>query len=383
MQLSGMVQMLATEKPFLVFGKPDITEREEEAVLKVLRSGWLGNGPVSKELEAAFASHLSRQDNLKAVAVNSCTMGLFLCLKEAGITVGDEVITTPLTFAATVNAILMTGATPVFADVDESGCIDPVEVAVKTTKKTKAVIPVHLAGVPCDMDGIMAFALERGLTVIEDAAHGFGGWYQGHPLGTIGNYGVFSFYPTKNLASGDGGMIVTRIPGAEGVMRLMASQGVSASSWDRYGSDPVKDYQVTMVGFKGLMTDVHAAIALTQLKRWTEIKRKRDAVWDIYEDAFGKKETGHSRHLFTIQSDNRDGLRDALKTQAIGTGVHYRPLHLEPGYSFLGYKPLDFPMAERIGERTLSLPVSPTMTKEDAVRVVQAVKKLKGEDHGI
>ncbi len=371
-----------TETPFLVFGKPDITDAEEQAVLRVLRSGWLGNGPVSKELEAAFASHLSRQDNLKAVAVNSCTMGLFLCLKEAGIKSGDEVITTPLTFAATVNAILMTGATPVFADVNESGCIDPIEIAVKTTKKTQAIIPVHLAGVPCDMDGIMEFALARGLTVIEDAAHAFGGWYGGHPLGTIGHYGVFSFYPTKNLASGDGGMVVTRIPGADEIMRLMASQGVSASSWDRYGSDPVKDYYVRMVGFKGLLTDVHAAIVLAQLNRWLELKKKRDVVWSVYEAAFGKKETGHSRHLFTIQSDNRDGLREALKAQAIGTGVHYRPLHLEPGYSFLGYKPLDFPVAEMIGEKTLSLPVSPTMTREDAVRVVQAVQRLKGEKHG-
>lgn len=374
---------MTLERPFLLFGKPDIGELEEEFVLRVLRSGWLGNGPVCKELEKLFSKAVSRFHEFKAVAVNSCTMGLFLALKASGIKAGDHVVTTPLTFAATVNAILMAGAKPVFADVNDSGCIDPIEVSEKITPKTQAMIPVHLAGVPCDMDSLVSIGKNMGFTVIEDCAHGIGGTYKGYELGTLGDYGVFSFYPTKNIASGDGGMVVSRNQGGIDAIRLLASQGVSASAWERYGASPVKDYEVSVPGFKGLMSDVHAAIALAQVHRWKELSDKRNTVWQVYEDAFGKKEDGHAKHLFSLRFKNRDQIRTALKEKGIGTGVHYRPLHLEPAYASLGYRMGDFPIAEKIGEETLSLPVSPTMSKEDAEFVVQSVKEIGEGNRGV
>lgn len=364
-------------EPFIVFGKPDITEKEEKAVINVLRSGWLGNGPVTKELEREFVGHFGIM-NLNAIAVNSCTMGLFLCLKSEGIGEGDEVITTPLTFAATVNAILMTGAKPVFVDVDETGSINPKGILNSVTKKTRAIIPVHLWGVPCGMDSIMSIAAKKHLIVIEDAAHAFGGKHFSSPLGTIGHYGVFSFYPTKNIACGDGGMILTSMKDRADKIRVMASQGLSDSAFMRYGKGKVKDYSVELVGFKGLMNDIQSAIVLEQLKRWDYINAYRTCVWDIYSSVFLESYwnniVGHSKHLFTVRVKNRDKFREDLYKKGIGTGIHYKPLHLEPAYKFLKYKKGDFINAEKIGETVVSLPVSSVMSGDDARRVVKSVE---------
>src|SRR4029077_4951618 len=187
-----------TKRPFIVFGKPDLSEKEENAVLKVLRSGWLGSGPITKKFEKEFEAHLGF--GAHCVAVSSCTVGIYLCLKAENIGFGDFVITSPLTFTATVNAILATGAQPVFCDVDDEGCLDISKLKLKDSvniSRIKAIIPVHLGGQPCQMKAIMRFAKNTDMVVIEDAAHGFGGHYQGQTLGTIGDYGVFSFYPTK------------------------------------------------------------------------------------------------------------------------------------------------------------------------------------------
>lgn len=363
-----------TLSKFLVVGKPDISEQEIEAVSRVLRSGWIGNGEVSRNFEDEFSKFLM-VDSGNAIAVNSCTTGLVLSLKAFGIKKGDEVITSPLTFAATVNAILLVGAKPVFVDVDYTGCIDFNLIEDAITPKTKAIIPVHLEGAPCNMTQIVDIAEKNNLAVIEDAAHAFGGTHVGKHLGTIGDCGVFSFYPTKNLASCDGGMVISKHKEVSEKIRLMASQGLTASAWDRYGNSKVKDYFVEVQGMKGLMNDVTAAIALTQLRRWPKLKEKRDAVWDLYESVYGPKIAGHSHHLYTIRVRNRKELREELYSRGVGTGIHYNSLHLEPAYSEFVKKNQKFPMAEKIGSHTLTLPLSPTMTMDDGEYVIKSVKE--------
>lgn len=359
---------------FLAVAKPDLTSAEERSVLEVMRSGWLGNGKVAAQLEEEF-SHLFGSKG--AVAVNSCTMGLMLCLKAEGIGVGDEVIVSPLTFAATVNAILAVGAKPVFCEVDETGCMDSMEAETKITDKTKAIIAVHLHGSPCNMASLKFVSAENGLILIEDAAHAFGGNFLGIPLGTVGDYGVFSFYPTKNLASGDGGIVIGKDKSKLDYIRLLASQGVTSSAWERYGPDSPKEYSVEVAGFKGLMPDIMAAIALSQFHRKEELKEKRLVVWSVYENSFGKKILGHSRHIYDIRVKERERIRKFLHDRGIGTGIHYKALHLEKAYSEFKDTLI---RAERIGSQTLSLPLSPTMTKEDAEFVCKNVyEALKGD----
>lgn len=366
--------MIQTENKFLVCGKPDIGPSEEKAVIDVLRSGWLGYGSVAKDLEKEFAFSIHVDES---IAVGSATIGLILALKASGIGPGDRVITSPLTFAATVNAILAVGATPVFADVKLDGTIDPFKIVF--TEKTKAVIPVHLWGIPCDLDKIIPQAREHKAVVIEDAAHAYGGFFWGRQLGTLGDFGVFSFYPTKNLASCDGGMVVGENKKALERIRLMAAQGLGDGAWARYSSKPVKEYEVASVGLKGLMNDVSAAIAREQLHRWNELRRKREAIFTIYEEAFGLRHPESSQHIYEIRVPNRDHIRHELFKRGIGTGVHYNPLHLEPAYSFLGHKRGDFPVTEKIGAETMTLPISTTMTESDANRVVEAIKEIRGE----
>lgn len=371
--------MKSLKEEFLVIGKPDISEQEEKSVTDVLRSGWLGYGRVAKMFEKEFSEFLHVKN---AIAVNSCTMGLMLALRAENIGQGDEVITTPLTFAATVNAILATGAKPVFVDVKEDGTLDADEIirSIALSKRTKAIIPVHIWGTPCEMNEITKIARMFKWVVIEDAAHAFGGDICETPLGCCSDYGVFSFYPTKNITSGDGGMIVTWHDDKAKKIRTMAAQGMSAGAWKRYQPGPVINYEVTSEGYKGLMNDISASIGLTQLRRWPELKEKREKVFKIYENSFGKMKRGHSQHLYEIRVDNRTEFRNKLYKLNIGTGVHYNPLHLEPAYRFLGYKKGDFPIAEKIGYQTVSLPLSSTMTEEDAFRVVEAVRSVWNQE---
>lgn len=372
------------EPEFLVFGKPSITEDEIQAVTDVLRSGWIGTGRITRELEEVFAAHLGIG---YAVAVNSCTMGLMLSLVVSNIGQGKEVITSPLTFAATINAILAVGATPKFVDVDPHGNLDPEKIRFAVTENTKGIIPIHYCGAPCDMGRILANARQFDLKVIEDAAHAFGGNYVDishgdkpsfpRPLGTLGDFGCFSFYATKNITCAEGGMIVTRKGDLAERMRILANQGQSAGAWGRYTSGPIMPHEISYAGYKGNLPDVLSAMGLAQIRRWPQLAAKRAAIWKIYEDNFGVKEMGHSQHLYTIRVKNRDQFRQKLWEMGIGTGVHYRPLHLEPGYKSLGYKQGDFPQAEKIGEQTVSLPISATMTTDDAQRVVDAVKLIR------
>lgn len=375
---------------FLALNAPDITEAEIQAVVDVLRSGWISTGQVAKNLEQEFAREVGAGH---AVAVSSCTMGMILSMIVLNVGDGTEVITTPLTFAATLNAILAVRARPVLVDVDEHGNLDPEFIRFKLTNQTKAILPVHYLGAAARMQEILHNARNYGLHVIEDAACAFGGEYVAHPnpgeqagrrhkIGTVGDMTVFSLYANKNITGAEGGIITTKRGDLAERMRVVASQGLNTGAWSRYGAGVPQQYEVMHVGQKANLSDVHAAIALTQLRRWAEIRKKRSVIWNIYEDAFGFKEPGHSQHMFTIQVKNRDVFRRRLWEEGIGTGIHYTPLHLEPAYRFLGYKRGDFPMAEKIGDATVSLPISGKMNEEDARRVVEVVKRVREDERG-
>lgn len=361
--------------PFLVFGKPDIGQREIEAVVNVLRSGWLSTGKVVEEFERQFKKMVGGYP----VAVASCSQGIVLSLLSMDLYTDEDasVITTPLTFAATANSIISAGLNPSFVDVDESGQIDSDQIEEAIREDTRAILPVHYTGSSPKMEKILAIARKHNLPVIEDAAHGFGGTYKGKPQGTFGDFGCFSFYPTKNITCGEGGMVVCKTQEMADMVRNLAMQGLTSGAYRRYGSGPIRSYQVERPGIKANLSDIHAAIGLVQLQRWPELREKRAEIWEVYEDAFGRKERGHSQHLFTILHKDRDGLRKHLHNRGIGTGIHFNPLHLEPAFDF-GHMKGQFPNAEKIGAETLSLPVSTTMTVEDARRVVREVKNFGG-----
>lgn len=363
-------------RPYIVFNKPSITQLEIDAVSTVLESGWLSSGAVVKNFEQAFEKFIGYG---YAVATTSCTHALLMALKVLSVGDGAEVITSPLTFAATANAILLAGAKPVFVDVDPSGNLDPEKIRFSVGSKTRAVIPIHLYGNACDMPRIMAAAQSFELKVVDDCAHAFGGAYVGRDtekkIGTMADISCFSFYPNKNITSGEGGMCITKRAEWAERIRAISYQGINKSSWARYGSDEPSTYESLHEGIKGNLSDVHAAIGLVQIKRWPEIREARSKVWAVYEQVFGPKERGHSQNIFTVRVKNRDAFRRKLHAEGIGTGIHYNPLHLEAGFKFLGYQPGNFPEAERIGRETVSLPVSATMTEEDAVYVAETATR--------
>jgi dTDP-4-amino-4,6-dideoxygalactose transaminase len=367
---------LIEKPPFIVFNRPDIGDEEISAVETVLRSGWLSSGLYVKEFESEFAEFMGEG---YAVSMASCTDALLVALKVLSVGEGAEVITTPLTFAATLNAILLAGAKPVLIDVDPSGLLDPERIRFAVTSKTRAILPVHLYGACCDMSRINASAKSFDLRVVDDCAHAFGGTYVGpgysKKVGTLADISCFSFYPNKNITSAEGGMVVTRRGDWAERMRAISFQGLDSGSWKRYGTDAPTDYQVLHEGIKGNLSDVHAAIGLTQLRRWPEMQARRAAVWAIYEQSFGPKEPGHAQNIFTLRVKNRDEFRRKMHEEGIGTGIHYKPLHLEPGFKFLGYKPGDLPIAEKMGAETVSLPVSATMSEDDARRVADCAQR--------
>jgi dTDP-4-amino-4,6-dideoxygalactose transaminase len=374
---------------FLVFGAPLISEDEIAEVVATLRSGWIGSGPRVQQFERRFEEYVGVRH---AVAVNSCTSALHLALHVLGIGPGDEVITTPYTWCSTANVIVHRGARPVFVDVERTtGNLDPARIEPAITKRTRAILPVHLGGRACDMDAIMEIAQRRGLKVIEDAAHALEASWKGRRAGSIGDCGAFSFYATKNVTTAEGGMVVTADAALAERLRILSLNGTSADAWKRFQADGPSHVQVVEAGYKYNMTDIQAALGLKQLEKVERYLEHRDCLWRFYDEALAdlplirpasaEADCRHARHLYSLLVDTertsltRDALREGLKKRRIGTGIHYIALHLHPFYQQqFGYRAGQFPNAEYLSERTFSVPLSPRVTEADARDVVDALR---------
>lgn len=380
---------IRSRENFLVFGSPLIEEEDIEEVVACLRSGWIGTGPRAARFEEEFAAYKGVES---AVAVNSCTAALHLSLLASGIGVGDEVITTALTFCATVNAIIHAGATPVLADVDAASMnIDPDEIRRRITPRTRAIVPVHFAGRSCDMRQIMEIARDFNLKVIEDCAHAIETEYKGQKAGTFGDFACFSFYSTKNIVTGEGGMILAKREEDISRLRILGLHGMSKDAWRRFGDEGFKHYRVVECGFKYNMMDMQAALGLRQLRRVGAYWERRRAIWRKYMEEFGglpiglpapiDEETRHGHHLFTILVDEektgvaRDTFLERMTYHGIGVGVHYLSIPEHPYYQrSMGWRPSDYPVAMGIGRQTVSLPISAKLSDQDSCDVVMAVK---------
>ncbi len=426
------------------FSLPTIEQDEITEVLSVLQSDWLTTGPKTKQFEKEFASFI---DSRNAIAVNSCTAALHLALEAIGIKEGDEVITTPMTFAATAEVIRYFNAKPVFID------IDPITMNINTTlleeflyrrhedkkfgssessssnlhnfptsSKIKAIIPVHYAGYPCDMDKILELAEKFNLHVIEDAAHALPAYYKGRMIGTIGDITCFSFYATKNITTGEGGMITTDNDEWAERMRIMSLHGISKDAWKRYTAEGSWYYEIIAPGYKYNLTDIAAALGLAQLKKANKFWKRRIEIARMYTEALKEidaietppagcefKEIEHAKklrnyenpndvssdllnfitsepqvkkswHLYVIKLNldrltiDRNRFIEELKQRGIGTSVHFIPLHIHPYYKkTYGYKPDDYPVAYETYKRIISLPIYPRMTDKDVEKVIDAV----------
>ena len=377
---------------WLPFCLPDISDAECAAVEKVVRSGWWAKGPKTMEFQEKFADYVGAKH---CIALNSCTAALHLALLCRDIGPGDEVITTPLTFASTANTVLHVGATPVFADIDEdTGLIDPKEIEKKITERTKAVVPVHYSGLAADLSAVGDLCDRYGLFLSEDAAHAVETRYQGnrigyHPRGAVS----FSFYATKNLACGEGGALVTDDDELAARARVLSCHGMSAGAWNRYGKEGSWRYDIEEPGYKYNMFDLQAGLALTQLSRMEDMQRRRFQAVNVYEEAFaGVPELRlqktpsychHSRHLYILRivperlTISRDAFIEQLKERNIGVSVHFIALHTMSAYTKrFGYKPEDFPKAYAFSESEISLPMYSTLSVRDAEYVADAVLEI-------
>jgi len=381
----------ATALAFIPFSAPSIADGEVAAVTAVLESGWLTTGPRVREFEAAMTAYTGARF---AIAVNSCTAALHLSLLAAGVGPGDEVITTPLTFCATANAIIHTGATPVLADIARDTMnLDPSAVEAAITDRTAAIVPVHFAGRPADMPALRRLATRHGLALIDDAAHALGTAIDGRRVGSIADLTCFSFHATKNVTTGEGGMVTTDSAEQADRIRVLALHGMSRDAWARYTREGTPHYDVVAAGFKYNMMDIQAALGLQQLARFDALQQRRARIWQRYDEALAglpvhcplpsAPGTVHARHLYTILVDRdecgltRDELFAALRARGIGTSVHFRALHLHPYYAQTqGHARGAFPHAEYISDRTLSLPLWADLADEDVTRVVEALTEL-------
>lgn len=380
-------------KDFLVFGSPAIEEEEINEVVDSLRSGWLGTGPKVARFENDFASY-KRMNESHVAAVNSGTAGLHLSMIAAGIGPGDEVITTALTFCATVNAIIHAGAIPVLADINpQTMNIDLAKIRSKITSRTRAILLVHFAGRCCDMDAIMEIADRHELKVIEDCAHAIESEYKGKKAGTFGDFGCFSFYVTKNVITGEGGMVLARDEKDIARVKVLALHGMTKDAWRRFSDEGYKHYYVTECGFKYNMVDIQAAIGIHQLKRVEKNWIRRQEIWDYYQQAFAdlpvtcpaepEPNTKHGYHLYTLLIDkdrtgmNRDIFLNEMTKQNIGVGVHYLSIPEHPYYQeAFGWRPEDYPTAMRVGRQTVSLPLSAKLSTMNIDDVTLAVRNI-------
>lgn len=374
-------------KEFLLFSPPLIGEEEINEVVDTLRSNWITTGPKTRAFEGEFAQYVGAPG---ALALNSCTAGLHTALVTLGVGPGDEVITTPMTFAASVNVIEHVGATPVLVDVEPDTLnIDPAEVAKAVTSKTKAIIPVHYAGHPAEMDPILETAAAHGLEVIEDAAHAIPAKYRGRTVGSGSNPAAFSFYATKNLSTAEGGML-TGDPEFLERARMVSLHGMSRDAWKRYGKGGSWKYEILMPGFKYNMTDIQAALGLWQLRKLEGFQARRRRIVAMYDAAFGAEEAleipgrrdhvEHAWHLYPLRirpellTIDRDRFVDEMGARNIGTSVHFIPVHTHPYYrDRYGWAPGSFPVAWSNFERMFSVPLNLRLSDEDVADVIEAV----------
>jgi len=379
---------------FLPFHLPDIGDEEIESVLAVLRSGWLTTGSKAKQFEQEFAAMVGARH---AVAVNSCTAALHLALEAIGVQEGDEVIVPTMTFAATAEVVTYFKAKPVLVDcTEETLNIDPRAIEEAITEKTKAIIPVHFAGHPCEMDQILDLARAHHLHVIEDAAHALPARYRGKIVGSIADATCFSFYATKTVTTGEGGMVTTDNPEWAARIRGMSLHGLSRDAWNRYSAQGSWGYEIVSPGFKYNLTDMAAALGIPQLHKCEQFWKIREHYAALYWDGLSglpelilpsaADHVQHAWHLYAIQLRpdrmriGRNMAIDLLKKEGIGCSVHFIPLHLHPYYrERWGYRPADFPVASKVFDRIISLPLYPKMTEDDVQRVIAAVRKLIGD----
>lgn len=372
---------------FLPFARHPVGEEEIAAVAEALRSDWITTGPRTREFETAFAHKLGAPG---ALALNSCTAALHTALVTLGIGPGDEVVTTPMTFAASVNVIEHVGAVPVLVDVEPDTLnIDPEAVAAAITPRTRAIIAVHYAGHPCELDPLREIAARHGIALIEDAAHALPASYRGSPIGSGTNPAAFSFYATKNLTTAEGGAL-TGDPAFLERARMFALHGMSRNAWDRYGKGGSWFYEIAVPGFKYNMTDLAAAMGLVQLRRLESFQARRAQIVARYQQAFAghpalrtpveRAHVKHAWHLYVLRLRpgalriNRDAFIEALRDRQIGTSVHFIPIHLHPWYrDRYGWAPESFPEALAAYRHMLSLPLYPTMTDQDVEDVIEAV----------
>jgi len=383
--------MTQTRTAFLPFHRASIDEAEIQAVVDVLKSGWLTSGPRVKEFEAAFADYTGAAHVL---AVNSCTSALHLALAVAGVGEGDEVIIPTMTFAATGETVFYQKARPVLVDsTANSFHADIREIERAITPRTRAIVPMHYAGYPCDMDPVLQLAERHGLQVIEDAAHAFPASYKGRMIGAVGHLTCFSFYATKTITTGEGGMITTANAEFADRLRILALHGISRDAWNRYMAKGTWRYDILEVGYKYNLTDLQAALGLAQLTKAEELRARRAAIAAQYTEMLSSMEEfapppepndeSHAWHLYVIRVNpaaltiSRDQVIEELKARGIGTSVHFIPLHLHSLYQKkLGYADGQFPNAERHFENAISLPLFPAMTDEDVARVMDAMREI-------
>lgn len=381
-----------TPPEFVPFHRPDLGEPEIAAVVECLRSGWLTTGPRCREFEDRFAAYLGVRH---AVAVNSCTAGLHLALEALGIGPGDAVLVPTLTFTATAEVVQYLGARPVLVDVDPAtlniDVADAERRLLASPDPVRAIIPVHFGGLPCDMDAVWRLAQRYALDVVEDAAHALPASYRGRSVGTLGSAAAFSFYATKNITTGEGGMVTTDDPALAERARCMSLHGISRDAWKRYTAEGSWYYEVIAAGYKYNLTDIAAALGLVQLGRCDEMRHRRAAIASEYSRAFagtealhtpyaGSSEVQHSWHLYPLRL-RLDRLRvqraqviDELRNLGVGASVHFIPLHLQPHYrDRFGYVPRDLPVAAGLYPELVSLPLFSAMTPSEVERVIAAV----------
>jgi perosamine synthetase len=384
-------QMTDVNEQFIPFHRADVGEEEAQAAANVVRSGWLTMGSRTIEFEEKFANYVGAKH---AIGVNSCTAGLHLALDAIGLEQGDEVLVPTTTFAASAEVVSYFKAKPVLVDVDAGSlCMDPGDAERRITPRTRAVMPVHFAGQPCDMDALQHVAMRHGLRVIEDAAHSLPAAYRGVRVGAISEFTAFSFYATKTLTTGEGGMVTTENDDLAARMRMMRLHGISRDAWKRYSSEGSWCYEVLAMGFKYNLTDIQSAIGIVQLSKCDAMNAARQKIAARYNREFSKEFTlqvptvGEDResswHLYVLRLNlkeltiTRAGMIEKLRERGIGTSVHFIPLHLHPYYKeTFGYCPEDFPIASREFERYLSLPIFPGMTGAQIDYVIQSVLEI-------